>query len=237
MSIRPAFAFLTSLGGARDPEPGMVAWFPVVGAAVGAIVGGSWWLAGRIWPAAVAAAIALSVDLGVTGLLHADGLVDAADGLLPHMARDRRLAVMREPAVGAYGIAVGAAVLLLRFTALAALHANVLLIAAVWCASRTAMAVAAHVVPYARADDGGLATGMFVGRWQPVGGYGAVAAFALGAVATGWSGAAAVAACFVGATAVVVLGRRQLGGYTGDVLGAAGLVGETVALLVAAAKW
>ena len=237
MSIRPAFAFLTSLGGARDPEPGMVAWFPVVGVAVGALVGGAWWLAGRIWPPAVAAAIAVAVDLGVTGLLHADGLVDAADGLLPHLSRERRLAVMREPAVGAYGIAVGAAVLLLRFTALAALRVHVLLIAAVWCASRTAMAVAPSVVPYARSVDGGIASGMFDRAWPPVALYGAAVAFALGAIASGWAGVAAVAACFAGAGAVVYLGRRQVGGYTGDILGAAGLVGETVALLVAAAKW
>jgi cobalamin synthase len=34
-----------------------------------------------------------------------------------------------------------------------------------------------------------------------------------------------------------VLARRRLGGFTGDVLGAAGVVGETVGLIVAAAKW
>jgi cobalamin synthase len=36
---------------------------------------------------------------------------------------------------------------------------------------------------------------------------------------------------------VVALAYRRLGGYTGDVLGAAGLVAETVGLLVAAARW
>jgi len=236
MSFRPALAFLTSIGGARDPEPRMMAWFPIVGAAVGGAVGASWWLADRIWPRAVAAAIAISVDLVVTGLLHADGLVDAADGLLPHLSRERRLAVMREPAVGAYGIAVCAAVLLLRFTALAAIRVDPLLLVAIWCASRTAMAVAAESVPYARADDG-LATAMLGGAWAPIAAYGVGAALAAGAVASGWSGVAAVTACVAAAAAVVALGRHQLGGYTGDVLGAAGLVGETVALLVAAAKW
>jgi len=41
----------------------------------------------------------------------------------------------------------------------------------------------------------------------------------------------------VGFMAVVGLAWRRLGGYTGDVLGAAGVVAETVGLLVAAAKW
>ena len=40
-----------------------------------------------------------------------------------------------------------------------------------------------------------------------------------------------VAAC------VLALGRRRLGGVTGDVLGAAGVLLETVALVVAAADW
>jgi cobalamin synthase len=39
------------------------------------------------------------------------------------------------------------------------------------------------------------------------------------------------AALVVGAGAVVLLARRRLGGFTGDVLGAAGVVGETCALL------
>jgi cobalamin synthase len=36
---------------------------------------------------------------------------------------------------------------------------------------------------------------------------------------------------------VIQFGRRRIGGFTGDVLGAAGVLGETVALVVAAARW
>jgi cobalamin synthase len=39
------------------------------------------------------------------------------------------------------------------------------------------------------------------------------------------------------AIGVVALARRRLGGYTGDVLGASGVVLETVGLVVAAARW
>jgi adenosylcobinamide-GDP ribazoletransferase len=51
------------------------------------------------------------------------------------------------------------------------------------------------------------------------------------------AGAAAGAAALVAAGAVVVLARRRLGGYTGDVLGACGVVAETAGLIVAAARW
>jgi cobalamin synthase len=59
-------------------------------------------------------------------------------------------------------------------------------------------------------------------------------------VATRWAfpaGAAAAGAASVAFSGVMLLGVRRLGGFTGDVLGAAGLVAETVGLLVAAAKW
>ena len=47
----------------------------------------------------------------------------------------------------------------------------------------------------------------------------------------------AVALGMAAGAVVVLVARRRLGGFTGDILGAAGLVTETVALVVAAAKW
>ncbi|MBA3654253.1 MAG: adenosylcobinamide-GDP ribazoletransferase, partial [Actinobacteria bacterium] len=140
--MRRALAFLTPLGGAAPPDARTLSWFPIAGALIGAAVGGVWWAGAQIWPAALAAAVAVTADLALTGLLHFDGLVDSADGLLPHLSRDRRLEVMAEPTVGAFAVAVGTVALLLRVAAFAALSPNVMLVAAVWCASRTAMAVA-----------------------------------------------------------------------------------------------
>jgi adenosylcobinamide-GDP ribazoletransferase len=61
------------------------------------------------------------------------------------------------------------------------------------------------------------------------------------AVALVWWHAAAAPAILgaelAGAGLVLWLAHRRLGGYTGDVLGAAGLLGETLALLLASAKW
>lgn len=237
--MRSAFAFLTSLGGAATPDARTLSWFPVAGAVIGAAVGGVWWCAAQLWPPLVAAALAVLVDLAVTGMLHLDGVVDCADGLLPHLPRARRLEVMAEPTVGAYGVAVGTVVIVLRvaaFAGLAASLANVLLVTAAWCAARTVMAVAARAEPYARGD-GGLATPMLGGGWELVAGYGLVAALALAIAAARLRGGVAITVGLVAAAAVVLLARRRLGGFTGDVLGAAGVVGETAALVVAAARW
>ncbi|MEX2292961.1 MAG: adenosylcobinamide-GDP ribazoletransferase [Acidimicrobiales bacterium] len=234
--MRRALAFLTPLGGPSVPDHRTLSWFPVVGALIGLVVGSTWWGASELWPPAVAAAIVVAVDLGLTGLLHADGLIDSADGLLPQVPRDRRLAIMAEPTVGAYGVIAAVVVLLLRYAALASMRPSVLLVAGVWCGARTVMAVTARAVAYAR-PGGGLATAMLGGDWRPVGLYGLILAVSLGAFARGRQSELAVAVGMLAGAGLVVAARRRLGGFTGDVLGAAGMVTETVALLVAAARW
>src|SRR5690348_15479948 len=99
--MRAAFGFLTILGRrTAPPTPNALLWFPVVGAAVGVAVGGTWDGAAQVWPPVVAAALALAVDATVTGFLHLDGLADSGDGLLPPMPAESRLDVMADARVG-----------------------------------------------------------------------------------------------------------------------------------------
>lgn len=234
--MRRALGFLTPFGGATVPDARTMTWFPLVGALIGALLGGVWWAAQELWAPLVAAGLVVAADLAITGMLHLDGLVDSADGLVPQVPRARRLAIMAEPTVGAYGVAVAAVVLLLRWSALASMDAEVLLLAGIWCGSRTVMAVAARALPYARAE-GGLASAFTGGDWRTVGLVGLIAAVSLGAFAHGRQSEAAVAVGMAAGAGVVELGRRRLGGFTGDVLGAAGVIAETVALVVASASW
>jgi adenosylcobinamide-GDP ribazoletransferase len=235
--VRSALAFLTAFPGARTPTDRSLRWFPAVGALLGLVLGGLWWGAAKIWPLPVAAAIVVGADLALTGMLHLDGLADSADGLLPHLERARRLEVMREPTVGAFGVAAVVIVLVSRWAVFAVVRPAPLLVAALWCVSRTAMAGVVNRVTYARAK-AGLA-GAFEGTRLPALALAAVAV-AAAAVAAVWAvpaGPVAVGASLVAFAAVVALARRRIGGYTGDVLGAAGLIGETVGLLVASARW
>ena len=155
--MRRAIAFLTPLGPSVAPTSTTFGWFPLVGAAIGLIVGGVWWAADRAWSPMAAAAVTVIADIAITGYLHLDGLADSADGLLPPLARSRRLEVMRDPAVGAFGAVTVMAVLLLRFGALASRPAVPLVVAGLWCGSRTAMVAIARTLAYAR-PDGGLVT-------------------------------------------------------------------------------
>jgi len=233
--MREALAFLTVVGRPSPPTPRALRWFPVVGAAVGGVVGTVWWLADQAFPALLAAALVVALDLAVTGLLHADGLADAADGLLPHASRARRLEIMRSPDVGAFGVAVLVIVLLTRVGALTARPADVGLIVGLWCVSRTLVAVAPAWLPYAR--ETGLATPLLAAPATPVVGLAVLPATALAVVTAGWVAGAAIAAALLAGTAVLALARLRLGGFTGDVLGATILVAETVGLVVAGARW
>ena len=232
-----ALGFLTVVGRTRTPTARALTWFGPAGAVIGATLGLLWWGTANAWPAPVAAAIVVAADLAITGMLHVDGLADAADGLLPHLDRDRRLAVMAAPDVGAFGIATVVGVLLLRFAALATMtpdgwHA-VAFLAGVWCGARTLMAVTACVMPYAR--EVGLAKA-FLGGHPAAPLLVGVPLTALVA-ARGIGGVVAVLAGLAVGTLVVLFALRRIGGFTGDVLGAAGVVTETVALVVASARW
>jgi len=231
--LRAAVGFLTSVPVGREP-PGArtVAWFPVVGALVGFAVGGIWWGASEAFPPLVAAVIAVAADAVLTGGLHLDGLADTADGVLSHVhgGSERRKAIMAAPEVGAFGVVTLVVVLAGRTAALATMEPDVLLVAGLWCGSRVAMALALAVVPYV---GGGLGSAFGRGRAAA---WGVVPAVLLCATA-GVAGIAGLGGLALVSIGVVLLARRRLGGVTGDVLGAAGVLGETIGLVLATASW
>ena len=106
--LRAAVRFLT-----RVPVPGAVTtaedlphaigWFPLVGAGVGAAIGGVATLALPWWDPAIAAVLAIAVGLLLTGGFHEDAASDAADGLGGGFTTERVLEIMRDSRIGAYG--------------------------------------------------------------------------------------------------------------------------------------
>ena len=241
--FRAAVAFLTPLGpGAKAealpaPSSRTMAYFPAVGAALGCAVGWGWRLAGGKLAPLPAAALAVAGDAMLTGALHLDGLADAADGLLAHVPARSRLEIMAEPGVGTFGnVALGLS-LIARTSALSSMAASPALLGAIYCTSRSMMVVGSRVLPYAR--ENGLATAFLPARPGTDTALvsamaGAGAALALAAACRGRKGAEAVLTGWAAGALVLALARHRLGGFTGDVLGAAGALCETAALVVAA---
>ncbi len=235
--LRAAFGFLTVLGRAdpSPPSPRAVPLFPLVGLVVGALVGIVWWLGDLWWAPLLAAAVAVVADAVLTGGLHLDGVADAGDGLLAPLPRERRLAAMSEPQIGAFGVIAVVGVLLLRTAALASTAATPLGVAALLAASRAVMGAVAATRPHARAD-GGLGGPLRGASRSHLAVVAVPCALLPGLAGAGFVGVLAVGATVAAAAAVVLVAQRRIGGWTGDVLGAAGVVGETVGLLVLAVR-
>jgi len=208
---------------------------PLIGLAVGIAGAAAYAIACLLGLApALAALLALAVMIAATGALHEDGLADFADALGGGTAEDR-LAIMRDSRLGSYGVLALLFSLGLRAGALSEIArpgaaASALVAAA--ALSRGLLPLLAHTLAPVR--EGGL--GAFFARPSQEA---TAAAAAIGALAAlvllGFlAGALALVLALAATAAVAALARSRLGGYTGDVLGAAQQAAETGVLLAAA---
>lgn len=181
-----------------------------------------------------AAAVALFATMLVTGCLHEDGLADTADGFGGGRTRERKLEIMRDSTIGTYGAAILMAALLIRWSAIAWIAApkSVLLsLVAAHVASRSV--IPAFMLWSSPARSEGLARDAGTPSGSAV-----LLALALGIAALlllGAGGAGAAILCLaIWLAAFSVVSDRQIGGYTGDTLGALQQGAEIVVLLAAA---
>lgn len=220
----------------RDGLNGAVVWFPLVGALIGAVAGAVRLLAQPLLGPSVASALALAALVGSTGALHQDGLADTADGLGARGDRERRLAVMRDAAVGAFGVLALVGWALLFFAALDSLSDVRALLALIAAAALARWAALLHsaAAPPARPD--GLGAGFHPSPVQLAVASGlalAVAALACGPLA----GMAAIGAALLAAALSTAWARQALGGRTGDTLGATVALAEVAVCVALVAAW
>jgi adenosylcobinamide-GDP ribazoletransferase len=219
-----ATALLTRLPVPKLSQPvahgGDSVWaYPLVGALVGALGGGAYWLAA--W-------LSLPPALGA---LHEDGLADFADGLAGKTP-ERRLAIMRDHQIGTYGVIALLLSLAIRAAAIALIAAPAAVLAALVAtdaAGRLAAVLLMAALPPARGD------GLSASVGQPGAGMALVAAlltFAIAWLALSFGAAVLlVMAAAVSAAGIGLLARNRLGGQTGDVLGAACQICQCLALM------
>lgn len=241
--IRRAGGFLTRLP-VGPIEPGVGGSladasraFPLIGLVVG-LAGGLVYLiaTGLGVPAMPAAVLAVGAQAGLTGALHEDGLADLADGLAGGRTIERRLEIMRDSRIGATGAVALILMLAGRVAVLAALADPELAVAALVAAgavSRAAMVWLMALLPAARPN--GLATAAGVPPRERAWIASAIAVVAALLLLDIGAGIAAVALAAAAAAGIGLLARQQLGGITGDVLGAAQQTSELACLLAAAA--
>jgi adenosylcobinamide-GDP ribazoletransferase len=105
MGFRAAIRFLTILpvrGG--DAPPGQAAaFFPLVGAMLGAAGAGVYLLAEKAFPISIAALATVAFWIAISGVLHEDGLADVADAVRAGRTRERVLSILKDSRIGTYG--------------------------------------------------------------------------------------------------------------------------------------
>ena len=237
MPLIVALGFLTALPlprtGTAGPEQlaRSLAWFPVAGALVGGVLVLLDLALGLVLPVGVRAALLLVALLALTRGLHFDGLMDVCDGLFGGFTPERRLAIMRDSHVGAFGVLGAVADLLLRHAALVSLldgwRIAALLLPPI--AGRWAMVWAMVAYPYGRTEGLGAAFKRGAG-WREV----ALATFGaaiLGAAAWWPWGAVALIPAWLATVLVARFMLRRLPGLTGDCYGSINEVVEAVVLV------
>ena len=203
-------------------------YFTLVGWLLGGLVALVFLAANTLFSDSVSLWLAMGFSLLLTGVFHEDGLADTADGFGGAFAREKKLSIMKDSRIGTYGATALVMALLGKYVLLIENMQIALSILIAYALSRTVAASLVFDMHYVADDDGSkskplannqsktdlailLATGLplfFLLHWQK-------ATFI-------------IAALIVVRYAAKFYFQKQIGGYTGDCLGAAQQISELV---------
>jgi adenosylcobinamide-GDP ribazoletransferase len=242
--LQLAFMLLTRLPAgtltSQLPELAHARWaFPIVGCIVGGIIAASYIILSLLLlPSFAASILAITAGLFSTGAIHEDGLADCADGFGGGQNREKKLAIMRDSAIGSYGTLSLIIIMGLRISLLSMLPAKLEIVTPIIiCAviSRYAMVGYLCLLPAARQDglgnqaSGNQTSGDNISALL-LAGLIALPAFVIGAFGLIYVIIAIVSVALIWG----VIAKYQLGGQTGDVCGAGQIICETAGWLIIA---
>jgi len=217
------------------------AYFPLVGALIGASTGLTIWLAAHLWSMGIAVLLGLAVEALVTGAFHEDAVADFCDAFGGGWTRDDVLRILKDSRVGSFGIVGLGLAFALRVGALASLEPSELLAVtmASGCLGRWAVLPAMWGLP-PLADRAGLSRD--VGRQIPFQRIVLGTLLAIpGCLAMGWLAPGRLGLALLGIVALtfwlVRYVKRRIGGMSGDCLGFLCYLAQVLVLLAACAHW
>lgn len=212
-------------------------YFSAVGWLVGAILAVGLQLLEPWLGLSLAVLVTLAGSLWLTGVFHEDGLADTLDGLGGGLTPERKLEIMKDSRIGSYGAAGLCMALLIKWQALVALGDEAwlaLLLAA--ALSRATSTVLMGGLPYVT-EASQARSKPLVTAAHPVD---LALAAAIAVVPLLWLSLSTAVWLGIALGALLWLLRRfyrdQVGGYTGDMLGAAQQGSELLVLLILVAR-
>jgi adenosylcobinamide-GDP ribazoletransferase len=207
-----------------------VGYYPLVGLLIGVILAAANYALGLFLPSQVRAALVLTLWVLLSGALHLDGLLDACDGILGGFTPDKRLEIMRDERVGAFGLAGGFLLLLLKFTTLGVLSNSAAALLLIPTLSRWGMSLALFCFPYAREKGLGRDIKDHT-TWRQVL-LASLITIAMAWFSTQWLGLLALLVAGLTTWAVAAFVLRRIPGLTGDIYGAINELIEVVLLVM-----
>lgn len=238
ISIIAAFQFLTIFPAiikrmfAPQEMGRAVGWFPLVGVVLGLALCGMNYAAQLVFPSSVAAALTIFAWVFFTRAFHLDGFMDTCDGIYGGFTPERRLEIMKDSRVGAFGVAGGILILLLKYSALASMSASNLFSALVLATTlgKWASSLVIFAFPYAREDGLGIEMKRNV-RWKEVV-IATIIALSVSLIFQGWFGLILMFVTALTAFLLALYFMHLLHGLTGDNYGAVTEMVEAITLLL-----
>ncbi len=234
-----AFMLLTRLPVGRfgrhraDSAFARAVWaYPIVGVAIGAFGAAVYLLAALVgMPPAFAAVCVIVTTVLATGAMHEDALADMTDGLGGGRSRAQKLEIMRDSRVGTFGVLALVLSVVARVAAITSIAVpGKVAIALIGSGSLARGAMLMPVILLTPAHTDGLGAGLrTTGKARPLLGLilsATVACLLLSPAAA----ASAAATAVLAALCLSALAWRQIGGYTGDVLGSIEMIAECATL-------
>lgn len=209
-------------------------YFPLVGLLLGGIYAGLYLALAHVWSPLVCLILVTGFHLWITGAFHEDGLADSVDALGGGYSLEARLRIMKDSRIGTYGTVALIVALALKVALLADSRVVWLALLLSPMVARLAPLLIMAFLPYVTDPDKSkskpVADDFSRTRLLYAAAFTAVTAALLAGFAVGillWS---VVATAGVAAAWGLYL-QKQLGGYTGDTLGASVVFAELVLLL------
>ncbi|MBT5187880.1 MAG: adenosylcobinamide-GDP ribazoletransferase [Kordiimonadaceae bacterium] len=221
------------------PDLNRCLWaYPLVGLTV-ALIGSIFYYAAYLLhlPNLVSILIAITIMVFLTGAFHEDGLADVADGFGGGQTKEDKLEIMRDSRIGTYGSLALILAISLKTSSLYEMS-SVNVISALICAamvSRFMIILVLKFLPPARKESLSTQAGKpsanniavaFISTWGVV------------LLLTDFKTSVIIFICAALSTTILCkITLKQIGGYTGDVLGAAQQISEISILVFLSAYW
>ncbi len=206
--------------------------FPVIGFALGAILGIVGAIAEMALPTNIAAIVVILAIYRLCGINHIDGLADFGDGIIAHGTVEKKVQAMKDVSLGTGGCVFIAVLLLATFAILSALPTGLLplaLIASEVSAKEAMIAFAAFSRPIQK----GFGQIMIERTTSKEFAIGLVISAIICFAALGPLGLTMLVISLAGGLYMVLVAKRNFGGASGDGIGATNEVCRLMALAAA----